>query len=151
MDADTIATLRAQARSTGGSFIKLDEPGEWFAGTVAGFQTVTTDYGDAEELILTDVTINGDPADGERTFRLSRWVLRAELGKDAEKDAPDTGWSVYVVYRGQRTSKGGKAYHAYDIAKKAPASEDAVTAAKAALQQFDAQPVAGAGDADIPF
>jgi hypothetical protein len=125
MDQALIAQLRGEARaSSGGGYIRLDEPGDWFAGYVDGHQTVSTEYGPTEELILHDVTLNDEEIDGQLTFRLSRSVLSRELGSDAEK-APSEGWLVFVTYRGQRQGKSGRAYHAYDINKKKGAPEDA--------------------------
>ena len=151
MDADTIAALKAQAKSTGGDWIGLSEVGDWFAGTVAdpAHQTVTTDFGDTEELLVENVTINDVPqGDGVLTFRLSRSVLRAELGSDAD-DAPGPGTKVYVVYRGPRRGQSGREYHNYDIAK---AGAD-LAAAQATAKKKSA-PKGGAkagGDEDIPF
>lgn len=148
MDADAIALLRAQAKSTGGDWIGLQEVGDWFAGTVAdpSHQTVTTDFGDTEELLVENVTINDVPqGDGTLTFRLSRSVLRAELGSDAD-DAPGPGWSVYVVYRGPRRGQSGREYHNYDIAKKGPELEAVAATAKA-----KSKPKAKADGDDIPF
>lgn len=148
MDADAIALLRAQAKSTGGDWIGLQEVGDWFAGTVAdpSHQTVTTDFGDTEELLVENVTINDVPqGDGTLTFRLSRSVLRAELGSDAD-DAPGPGWSVYVVYRGPRRGQSGREYHNYDIAKKGRELEAVAATAKA-----KSKPKAKADGDDIPF
>lgn len=149
MDADTIATLRAQAKSSGGDWIGLQEVGDWFAATVAdpSHQTVTTDFGDTEELVVENVTINDVPqGDGTMTFRLSRSVLRAELGSDADKDVPGPGWSVYVVYRGQRRGASGREYHNYDVAKQAPDLGDVAKATKVKPKK-----AAASGDPDIPF
>ena len=148
MDADAIALLRAQAKSSGGDWIGLQEVGDWFAGTVAdpSHQTVTTDFGDTEELLVEGVTINDVPqGDGTLTFRLSRKVLKDELGSDAD-DAPGPGWSVYVVYRGARRSANGREYHNYDVAKKGPELE-----AVAAVAKSKAKPKAKADGDDIPF
>jgi hypothetical protein len=144
MDADAIAALRAQARTTGGSWIGLQEVGDWFAGTVTdpSHQVTVTEYGETEELMVSSVTLNDQPQEGTFTFRLSRSVLRAELGTEADDDVVGPGWSVYVVYRGQRRGKSGRDYHAYDIAKKAP-DLDAVAAVAKSKAKAD-------GD-DIPF
>jgi hypothetical protein len=147
MDADAIATLRAQAKSSGGSWIGLQEVGDWFAGTVAdpSHQTIETEYGETEELIVESVTLNDVPqGEGALTFRLSRSVLRAELGSDSD-DAPGAGTKVYVVYRGPRRGQSGREYHNYDIAKQAPGVEGAVKVAKAQAAK------ASGGDEDIPF
>jgi len=147
MDADAIAALRAQAKGSGGDWIGLSEVGDWFAGTVAdpAHQTITTDYGDTEELLVENVTINDVPqGDGTLTFRLSRSVLKAELGSDAD-EAPGPGWSVYVVYRGARRSANGREYHNYDVAKQAPELEAVAKVAKTKAKK------AAAGDEDIPF
>ena len=79
MDADQIAALRAQAKSTGGDWISLTEVGDWFAGTVAdpSHQTITTEYGETEELLVEGVTINDqEQGEGVMTLRLSRHKLR---------------------------------------------------------------------------
>jgi hypothetical protein len=149
MDADTIALLKQQARSTGGDWIGLQEIGDWFAGTVAdpAHQTVTTDFGDTEELLVENVTINDVPqGDGTLTFRLSRSVLRAELGSDAD-NPPGPGTKVYVVYRGPRRGQSGREYHNYDIAK-ADADLEAV---QATAKKKSTAKAAKADDADIPF
>ena len=147
MDADAIAALRAQAKGSGGDWIGLSEVGDWFAGTVAdpAHQTVTTDFGDTEELLVENVTINDVPqGDGTLTFRLSRSVLKAELGSDAD-EPPGPGWSVYVVYRGPRRGQSGREYHNYDIAKKGPELEAVAKVAKAKAKK------AAEGDDEIPF
>lgn len=144
MDADAIAALRAQAKGSGGDWIGLSEVGDWFAGTVTdpAHQTITTDYGDTEELLLEGVTINDAPQGGTLTFRLSRKVLRDELGSDAE-EPPGPGWSVYVVYRGAKRSQNGREYHNYDIAKKGPELEAVAATAKSKAKK--------AGDDEIPY
>lgn len=149
MDADAIATLRAQAKSSGGSWIGLQEVGDWFAGTVAdpSHQTIETEYGETEELIVESVTLNDVPqGEGALTFRLSRSVLRAELGSDSD-DAPGAGTKVYVVYRGPRRGQSGREYHNYDIAK-ADADLEAV---QATAKKKSTAKAAKADDADIPF
>lgn len=146
MDADTIAALRAQAKGSGGDWIGLTEVGDWFAGTVAdpAHQTVTTDFGDTEELLVENVTINDVPqGDGTLTFRLSRSVLKAELGSDAD-DPPSTGWSVYVIYRGPRRGQSGREYHNYDIAKKGPELQAVAKVAKGKSKKAE-------GEDEIPF
>jgi len=148
MDADAIAALRAQAKSSGGDWIGLSEVGDWFAGTVAdpSHQTITTDFGDTEELLVEDVTINDvHQGDGPLTFRLSRKVLKEELGSDSD-EAPGSGWSVYVVYRGSRRSANGREYHNYDVAKNGPELEAVAATAKA-----KAKPKKSDQDSDIPF
>ena len=150
MDADQIAVLRAQAQQNGGDWIGLREPGEWFAGTVAdpAHQTVETPFGESEELLVVDPTINDVQNEGTMTFRLSRSVLQRELGSEAEKDVPGPGWSVYVVYKGTRMSKAGREFHAYEIAKSAPTPEGVAAVAKAKSKGGAAKV---GGDADIPF
>ena len=91
------------------------------------------------------MTINDVPqGDGTLTFRLSRKVLKDELGSDAD-EAPGPGWSVYVVYRGARRSANGREYHNYDVAKQAPELEAVAKVAKTKAKK------AAAGDEDIPF
>lgn len=147
MDADTIATLKAQAKSSGGDWIGLQEVGDWFAGTVSdpSHQTIETEYGETEELRVESVTLNDVPqGDGVLTFRLSRSVLRAELGSDAD-GAPGPGSKVYVVYRGPRRGQSGREYHNYDIAKAGADLEGVTKVAKSKAKK------AAAGDEDIPF
>jgi hypothetical protein len=151
MDADAIATLRAQAKATGGGdWIGLSDVGDWFAGTVAdpSHHTVETPYGETEELLVENVTINDVPqGDQVMTFRLSNYVLKVELGTESD-ETPQAGWSVYVVYRGTKTSnKSGREYKAFDIAKKSPDLEAAQATAKK-----KASPKAAKADGDdIPF
>lgn len=145
MDADAIALLRAQAKSSGGDWIGLQEVGDWFAGTVAdpAHQTVTTDFGETEELLVENVTINDVPqGEGTLTFRLSRKVLKDELASDAD-DAPGPGTKVYVVYRGARRSQNGREYHNYDVAKQSPDLDGVKKVAK--------KKAAAKTDDDIPF
>jgi hypothetical protein len=148
MNADAIAALRAQAKATGGGdWIGLQEVGDWFAGTVAdpSHHTVETPYGETEELLVENVTVN-DVRQGDEvmTFRLSNYVLKAELGTDSD-ETPEAGWSVYVVYRGTKTSnKTGREYKAFDIAKKAPDLEAVAAVAKTKAK-------AKADPDDIPF
>ena len=146
MDADAIAALRAQAKATrSGDWIGLQEVGDWFAGTVAdpSHHTVETPYGETEELLVQNVTINDVPQGDEvMTFRLSNFVPKVELGAQSE-ETPGPGYSVYVVYRGIKTSnKSGREYKDFDIVKKAP-DLDAVAAVAKSKAKAD-------GD-DIPF
>lgn len=149
MNADQIAQLRASARSMGGGdWIGLAEPGDWFAGTVAdpSHHVVETPYGETEELLVENVTVNDQQmGDGVMTFRLSNYVLKVELGSEAD-ETPEAGWSVYVVYRGTKVSpKSGREYKAFDIAKRAP---DLEAVAKVAKKKSGAPK---AGSDDIPF
>ena len=147
MNADAIAALRAQARRSGGDWIGLNEVGDWFAGVVSdpAHQTVTTDFGDTEELLVENVSINDvQQGEGTLTFRLSRSVLKAELGSDAN-EAPGSGWSVYVVYRGQRRGQSGREYHAYDVAKRGPELTAVAKVGKGKAER------AVEGDDEIPF
>lgn len=146
MDADAIAALRAQAKDAAGDWIGLPNVGDWFAGQVAdpSHQTVTTDFGDTEELLVEDVTINDQEQAGVMTFRLSRSVLQRELGSDAE-EAPGPGWQVLVTYKGLKRGQSGREYHSYSVQKAAPELE---AVAKVAKKKSGA---AKAGSDDIPF
>ena len=149
MDADQIAALRAQAKSTGGDWISLTEVGDWFAGTVAdpSHQTVKTEYGETEELLVEGVTINDqEQGEGVMTLRLSRHKLRVDLGTLAE-NTPGPGWSVFVTYTGLKTSKNGRDYHNYNIAANPP--DDAQVVTKKAMAKL--AEVGATADADIPF
>ena len=147
MDADAIALLRAQATNDGGDWIGLPNVGDWFAGRVAdpAHQTVTTDFGETEELLVEDVTINDQEQAGTMTFRLSRSVLQRELGSDAD-EAPGPGWSVLVTYKGLKRGQSGREYHSYSVQKAAPD-----LAAAASVAKSKAKPKAKADGDDIPF
>jgi len=82
-----LAQMRAQAKAAGGGgvYVILEDEGEFVAGVVTGIETVETSFGEVEELILADVRTNGGSIDGERRLRLSRTVLKRELGSEAEK------------------------------------------------------------------
>jgi hypothetical protein len=148
MDADAIAALRAQATNDSGDWIGLPNVGDWFAGRVAdpSHQTVTTDFGETEELLVEDVTINDQEQAGTMTFRLSRSVLQRELGSDAE-EVPGPGWAVLVTYKGLKRGQSGREYHSYSVRKAAPDLEAVAATAKA-----KSKPKAKAdGGDEIPF
>lgn len=144
MNADQIAVLRAKARRASGDFIALNQPGDWFAGHVVGHQTVYTQFGEVEELIVRNATVNGEQRPGDTTFRLSRSVLQRELGSDAE-EPPKSGDAVFVEYLGTRTGKSGRSYHAYGVSK-----EPGDLPAPSGVAATGAQGVAP-DDSDIPF
>jgi len=53
-------------------------------------------------------------------FRLSRQVLRRELGSDAEDGGAEPGMIVFIEANGERMSKAGKGYFSYSIKKSKP-------------------------------
>lgn len=136
---DILAGLRAEAQASGGavSFVRLEEEGDWCSGVVKERITEEAPFGEVETLVLTNVrTHEGDrDPDAEVTFRLSRSVLRRELGAEAEDGGATPGMLIFVECNGQRTSKNGKAYFAYAIKK-----ADAKAAAKAAKDNKGAPP-----------
>ena len=150
MNEEQIQAMRSKARAAGGGgdFVRLDSPGEWVAGVVLAWQVVTTSFGEAEELVLSDPTVSGTKREGHLTFRLSRSVLKREFGSEAD-EPPKPGDAIYCEYQGERTGKSGRAYHAYSCSiERQTLSAKELKAELAKL--FDATPVAG-DDSDIPF
>lgn len=128
---DILAGLRAEAKAAGGgaSFIRCDEEGDWCSGVVKESIIEEAPFGEVETLVLTNVrTHEGDrDPSAEVTFRLSRSVLRRELGSEAEDGGVSAGELIFVECNGQRTGKNGKAYYSYSVKR-----ADAKGAAKAA-------------------
>jgi len=114
-----LAQMRAQAKAAGGGgvYVILEDEGEFVAGVVTGIETVETSFGEVEELILADVRTNGGSIDGERRLRLSRTVLKRELGSEAEKGPVKVGETVFVEYHGTSMSKAGREFHRYSVMK----------------------------------
>jgi len=157
-----VAALRSEARSSGGgSFIRLDNKGEFVTGVVARLQTEEASFGTVEELILTDVRTHDGPRDPseELSFRLSRSVLKSEFGTTADDGGAKVGMVIFCEAQGEATSKAGKPYFRYSCVKKspedlaevaaaAPPDSGAAERAKAALAEtFGAK----TDDSDIPF
>ena len=129
---DVLAGLRAEAQASGGgNWIRLDEKGDWCIGVVKNVFVDEAPFGEVEALTLTNVRAHDgdrDP-DQEIVFRLSRSVLRKELGTDAEDGGAKPGMIVFIEANGERMSKAGKSYFSYSVKKTSPA--DADKAAKA--------------------
>lgn len=129
---DILAGLRAEAQSSGGgNWVRLDEKGDWMIGVVKEVIEDEAPFGIVEALVLTGVrTHEGDrDPDQEIVFRLSRSVLRKELGSEAEDGGAKPGMIVFVEANGERASKNGKSYFSYGIKKSMP--KDAEKTAKA--------------------
>jgi hypothetical protein len=128
---DILGALRAEAQSAGGgNWIRLDEKGDWAIGVVKERFIDEAPFGEVEALILTQVRAHDgdrDP-DQEITFRLSRSVLRRELGSEADDGGAKPGMIVFIEANGERMSKAGKAYFAYSVKKSTP--KDAQKSAK---------------------
>jgi len=167
MSDKELAALRAEAASSGsGSFIRLDNKGEWASGTVVRREIDTAPFGEVEQLILIGVRTHEGDRDptAEISFRLSRSVLKREYGSDAEDGGAVAGMFIYCEAQGEAMSKNGKPYFKYDCIKKnkkdlaesVKAHPDAVApvqvphdieAAKAALASLGATD----DDGDLPF
>lgn len=142
---EQLEAMRAEARASGGggTFVILDEPGEFLAGTVTGLFEEVTSFGDVEEVGLTDVRTKYGTLDGERRLRLSRSVLKRELGSESESGPVKAGQSIYVEYHGEAMSKAGRQFHRYTVKRfdsvpeAAPSSSplDTLEKAKAAISE----------------
>lgn len=151
---EQLEAMRAEARAdraaSAGDFIILDEPGEFFAGTVVRYEEAETSFGTVEEMIVEDVRTSTGPRDGECRFRLSRTVPRKELGSESDNGQVPAGSSVYVEYLGESTSKSGRSFHRYackrfeSVPEGKKADKSAVDAAKEKIKEaFDSE--------EIPF
>lgn len=141
--------MKSAAKSSGGggTYVILDEVGEFAAGTVVGIVTEETSYGEVEELVLKDVRTKYGNVDGERRLRLSRSVLKRELGSEAEDGPAKPGQVIYVEYHGEATSKQGRQFHRYSVMKM-DADAQAETAKETLAKEFGGTEVK---DEDIPF
>ncbi len=143
--------MKSAAKSSGGggTYVILDEPGEFAAGTVVEIVTEETSYGEVEELVLKDVRTKYGNMDGERRLRLSRSVLKRELGSEAESGPAKAGQVIYVEYHGEATSKQGRQFHRYSVMKMDAdaAKADADKATETLTKEFDAT----VEKDDIPF
>lgn len=128
---EQLAAMQTEARASsgGGTYVILDEVGDFAAGTVTGIFEEETSFGEVEEVGLVDIRTRYGSLDGERRLRLSRSVLKRELGSESENGAVSAGQSIYVEYHGEATSKQGRQFHRYTV------------------KRFDALPSAPAGDA----
>lgn len=147
---EQLAAMQAEARASGGggTFVILDEPGDFVAARVTGLHEEVAVFGEVEELSLDNIRTKYGALEGERRFRLSRSVLKRELGSEAENGPVKAGQSIYVEYHGEATSKQGRQFHRYTVkrfdalpeAEAAPSIESVKDKIKA---EFDAE--------DIPF
>lgn len=146
---EQLEALRSQAKSGGGggTYVILDEPGEFAAGTVVGIEKEQTSFGEVEELVLTDVRTKYGNLDGERRLRLSRSVLQRELGSEAEDGPAKPGQVIYVEYHGEATSKQGRQFHRYSVMKMDPDAQ-AKAAQETLAKEFGGEEVK---DEEIPF
>lgn len=145
-----LAAMQAEARSNsgGGTFVILDEPGDFVAATVTGLHEEVTSFGEVEELSLDNIRTKYGPMDGERRFRLSRSVLKRELGSESENGPVKAGQSIYVEYHGEATSKQGRQFHRYSVKRFDSVPEGEPTSALDSVKdkikaEFDGE--------DIPF
>lgn len=129
---DVLAGLRASAKSSGGggSWVRLAEKGEWLSGAVVDRSIEEAPFGEVETLHLKNVRTHDEDRDPDETieFRLSSTVLRRELGEEAEDGGAKPGMLVFVECTGERMSKAGRAYLAFNCVKMQP--KDAAKAAK---------------------
>lgn len=151
-----LEAMRAQAKSSGGggTYVILDEPGEFVAATVVGMEKEQTSFGEVEELVLTDVRTKYGNMDGERRFRLSRSVLQRELGSESEDGPVEAGKMIYVEYHGEATSKQGRQFHRYSVMRmdadtvNKPSVSDVKKVTETLSKEFGGEEV---NDKDIPF
>lgn len=160
---EMVAAMKSDAQGSGdGTFITLDNKGEFVSGVVASIVEREAPFGTVQELMLTNVrTHDGarDPAK-EFSFGLSRTVLQREFGSEAEDGGAKVGMLIFCEAQGESMTKAGKPYFRYSCAKKSVADATALAKAappvkvsaadaKAALEAtFGAEEVT---DADIPF
>lgn len=153
---EMLESMKAQAKSGGGggTYVILDEPGEFAAGTVIGIEKEQTSFGEVEELVLADVRTKYGNLDGERRLRLSRSVLQRELGSEAENGPAKPGQIVYVEYHGEATSKQGRQFHRYSVMKMdadaaaKPSVSDVKKVTETLANEFGGEAVK---DEEIPF
>lgn len=147
---EQLAAMQAEARASGGggTFVILDEPGDFVAAKVTGLHHEVAVFGEVEELSLEDIRTRYGNLDGERRFRLSRSVLKRELGSEAEAGPVKPGQSIYVEYHGEATSKQGRQFHRYTVKRfdaipEAAAAPDVDSVKDKIKSEFDAE--------EIPF
>lgn len=150
---EQLQAMQAEARADSagaGTYVILDEEGDFVAGTVTGIFTETASFGDVEEVGLTDARTKHGALDGERRLRLSRVVLARELGSEAENGPVKKGQAIYVEYHGEGVSKKGNTFHRYTVKRfdavpeAAPAEGPSIEKIKDDIRaQFDAE--------EIPF
>ena len=148
-----LAAMQAEARASsgGGTYVILDDEGDFVAGTVTGIFTEETSFGEVEEVGLTDIRTKWGALDGERRLRLSRSVLKRELGSEAENGPVVSGQSIYVEYHGEATSKQGRQFHRYTV-KRFDAIPEAVDPPAPTLDSVKEKVKAMfGGSEDIPF
>lgn len=147
-----LAAMQAEARASsgGGTYVILDDEGDFVAGTVTGIFEEETSFGDVEEVGLTDIRTRYGALDGERRLRLSRSVLKRELGSECENGAVKAGQSIYVEYHGEATSKQGRQFHRYTV-KKFDAIPDAPASSAPSPEAVKEKIKAELGGEEIPF
>lgn len=152
---EQLEAMRAEARASGGggTFVILDEPGEFLAGTVTGIETEETSFGEVEEVVLVDVRTKYGTLDGERRLRLSRSVLKRELGSDAEAGPVKAGQSIYVEYHGEAMSKAGRQFHRYTVKRfdSVPDAPASTSAPLDTLEKVKATLANDLGAEELPF
>lgn len=147
-----LAAMQAEARASsgGGTYVILDDEGDFVAGTVTGIFEEETSFGDVEEVGLVDIRTRYGALDGERRLRLSRSVLKRELGSECENGAVKAGQSIYVEYHGEATSKQGRQFHRYTV-KRFDALPDSAPASAPSPDDVKEKIKAELGGEEIPF
>lgn len=90
-------------------------PGEVLSGTVVGWKTAETKYGERDVLEI-------NTAEGPFSVMVARMVLVNQLSRAAKKigkDRLEEGDDVCLIYNGERESASGNTYHDYVVAAKA--------------------------------
>jgi len=149
---EQLAAMQAEARASsgGGTYVILDDEGDFVAGTVTGIFEEETSFGEVEEVGLTDIRTRYGALDGERRLRLSRSVLKRELGSECENGAVKAGQSVYVEYHGEATSKQGRQFHRYTV-KRFDAILEAASVPSPTPDDVKEKIKAELGGEEIPF
>lgn len=136
---EQLQAMQAEARASsgGGTYVILDDEGDFVAGTVTGIFIEETSFGEVEEVGLTDIRTKYGALDGERRLRLSRSVLKRELGSESESGAVKEGQAVYVEYHGEATSKQGRQFHRYTVKRFDAVPEGTETSASASAPTIE--------------
>lgn len=152
---EMLQAMQSEAKTSlgGGTYVILDEPGEFVAGVATGIFNEVTSFGEVEELGLKDIRTKYGTLDGERRLRLSRSVLQRELGSECENGPTKPGQMVYVEYHGEATSKQGRQFHRYSVKRWDDAPEAATPTVADAKKVVDtlSQELGATTDQDIPF
>ena len=149
---EQLQAMQAEARASsgGGTYVILDDEGDFVAGTVTGIFIEETSFGEVEEVGLTDIRTKYGALDGERRLRLSRSVLKRELGSESESGPVKAGQAIYVEYHGEATSKQGRQFHRYTV-KRFDAIPEGDAPAAPTVDEVKERIKAELGGDEIPF